>query len=137
MNLVLVDQWAKEFLQPAKQKLWGNFADFFQVANQDLSEKARTEKASMVRLELLDDDGIPWIYDPKTQQIFWQQKISLNIGEETFWLQIKADHRTPLNQISYFQHEQWKDQSELKKHLSTMLEASLISHLTGTELRLK
>lgn len=137
MNLVFVDQWANDFLSAARDRAWSNFADFFQTAFSALETKARTEKAGIARLELVDDEGIQWIFDPPTRRIFWRQEVALNIGDQTFWLRIKADQHTALNQIAAFQHEQWQNQDELKKHLTMLEEASLLSHRTGAELRLK
>jgi hypothetical protein len=137
VNLVLVDQWAAEFLSGLSEQIWPGPQAFFQAAVKALEPRASSQAARLARLELQEAEGLTWIYEPSSRQTFWQATTPLELGGQAMWLKVKAEAALSQQQILNFKNSSWKTQAELQSRLSDFVEASVTSHLAGIEFRLR
>lgn len=142
VNLVLVDQWAAQFLNLAGQRSWPSLNDFFLFAKTELQKMADSAKATLAGLELRDEKQIRWIFDSNPNSladvIQWRQEFPIVIDDQAQWLVLQADEAVAIGSLTSWAKKKWNSLKELQSELPTHagVQISLKNHRTGSEFRL-
>lgn len=142
VNLVLVDQWAEQFLKLASQRSWPSLNEFFLLAKTELQKMAEAANATLAGLELRDERQIRWIFDSNqdsfADSIQWRREHPIVIKDQAQWLVLQADEAMTVGSLASWAKKKWDSleqlQSELPAHAG--IQISLRDHCTGSEFRL-
>lgn len=142
-NLVLVDQWAQEFIALATPRPWVSLERFFQTAEVELQKRVVQELGTVVGLGLKDESGRHWIFDIRRASLEWKKEFPIVIGGQAQWLVLQAPPHLSPETLTARTQKTWaslaKFQSEMATHFfpTDQIQVSLRNHRTETELRLR
>gem|GEM_PF-3464365 len=143
VNLVLVDQWAEEFLTDVAKRSWPTLKDFFQFAKTELQKKAGLAHATLTRLELIDEKQTRWIFDPDKNWQQWQCQFPVVVADQAQWLVFQAEASMTIESVTSWMKKSWNSNADLigdlQKYFSATeaIRVSLRNHRTGAEVRLR
>jgi hypothetical protein len=139
VNLVLVDQWAGQFLNLASQRSWSSLNEFFHFAKKELQTMAAKDLATLAGLEIRDEKQIRWIFDSNRDSIQWRHEFPIVIDDQAQWLVLQADEAVATDSMTSWTQKKWNSLQQLQSELpaNIAIQISLKNHGTGSEFRLR
>jgi hypothetical protein len=140
VSLPAMDEAAARFLQQARQQEWSSLFSFFQAAETEMQILAKTEKATLQRLEVQDEKDIRWIFSLPERSLRWRQKLPVVVADEAGWLIVEAESFVSLETIHFLRGKNWASRSDFIRSLEQEFQDGTLAfsfrhHLSGTEWR--